>query len=607
MKVMKTLLVILVAVVLLSTLFGCKAKTSSSTTSTQQYTVKRGNLSLDITAAGNLALSVTQDLPVNLFYPNGTKGTIASVLVQLGDSVKAGEVLVTIDNDEWNDQMNNLVVTLTAAQRNLTQMQSNLVSANQTLTNVMDTSGQQKTILSDEIALEQAQTNLATAVSAVDFSASYAALQKAQTYYDYVNNVLRLQMGTQRLADWELALQGAQDRLTQAQTNYDNVLSGYDSTDVAQKKRQVQIAQMTLDAANAALANNPQAVALQQIQVTLAQGKVTDAQKAVSDAQKKMTDAQAMSPEIKAPFDGFVTKVNVAGGDQVPNGTIAVTVADPNKFQMNILVSEMDIMKVSIGGDATITLNAITGLSLPAKVTQIAPTATISSGVVNYAVTVNVTSIPSLTSSSIPSASANATGQFSAALQQAVQSGRITQAQADALTQGLGAGGFTPAQIAAALQQAVQSGRITQAQADALAQQSASAAGGFTGRAGTSGAGASSRATGQLPSTGTQNYQLKQGLTGTVDLIVSQRTNVLLVPNTAITKSGTQSTVQVVTGNTTATEKRIVQTGLADWQNTEITSGLSEGEKIIVPKTTTAAAATTASQQRAPGIQQILR
>jgi macrolide-specific efflux system membrane fusion protein len=82
---------------------------------------------------------------------------------------------------------------------------------------------------------------------------------------------------------------------------------------------------------------------------------------------------------------------------------------------------------------------------------------------------------------------------------------------------------------------------------------------------------------------------------------------VLLVPNTAIPKSGTQSTVQVVTGNTTATEKRIVQTGLADWQNTEITSGLSEGEKIIVPKTTTAAAATTASQQRAPGIQQILR
>jgi hypothetical protein len=90
-----------------------------------------------------------------------------------------------------------------------------------------------------------------------------------------------------------------------------------------------------------------------------------------------------------------------------------------------------------------------------------------------------------------------------------------------------------------------------------------------------------------------------------VDLIVSQRTNVLLVPNTAITKAGTQSTVQVVTGNNTI-EKRAVQIGLADWQNTEITSGLSEGEKIIVPKNTATTATTTTSQQRAPGIQQIL-
>ena len=35
--------------------------------------------------------------------------------------------------------------------------------------------------------------------------------------------------------------------------------------------------------------------------------------------QKKLADAQGKSPEIRAPFDGFVTKVNVAGGDEVLN------------------------------------------------------------------------------------------------------------------------------------------------------------------------------------------------------------------------------------------------------------------------------------------------
>ncbi len=73
MKVLKTLLAILVMGVMVATLFGCGAKTDNATTSTQVATVKKGNLSLDITAAGNLALSVTQDLAVDLFYPTGAR------------------------------------------------------------------------------------------------------------------------------------------------------------------------------------------------------------------------------------------------------------------------------------------------------------------------------------------------------------------------------------------------------------------------------------------------------------------------------------------------------------------------------------------------------
>jgi hypothetical protein len=72
---------------------------------------------------------------------------------------------------------------------------------------------------------------------------------------------------------------------------------------------------------------------------------------------------------------------------------------------------------------------------------------------------------------------------------------------------------------------------------------------------------------------------------------------VLVVHNNAVTKTGTQGTVQVVTGNNT-TEKRAVQIGLADWQNTEITSGLSEGDKIIVPKSVIPTATTSTTQQR---------
>jgi multidrug efflux pump subunit AcrA (membrane-fusion protein) len=340
-----------------------------------------------------------------------------------------------------------------------------------------------------------------------------------------------------QVAQQALAIDQAKYALETAQLAVDDALSAVDT------------AQIAVDDANYAITKQQQALAN-------AKADLSDANSTLADTQKKLTDAQAKSPEIKAPFDGFVTKINVSGGDEVLNGTVAVTVADPNKFEADILVSEMDIMKVSLGGDATISLNAITGVKLPAKITHIAPTATISSGVVNYVVKVEVDAQAAsrLQQANLPASTANATGQ-----------------------QGMPSGGLTPRA-------------------------------GATSAAGTQSSGSSSsRATSQLPSTVTQNFQLKQGLTGTVDLIVAQRSNVLLVPSTAITKAGTQSLVQVVTGNNT-TEKRSVQTGLSDWQNTEITSGLTEGEKIIVPKgTTTTTSTTTTPQQRAPGIQQIFR
>jgi multidrug resistance efflux pump len=42
-----------------------------------------------------------------------------------------------------------------------------------------------------------------------------------------------------------------------------------------------------------------------------------DAQSTLEDAQKDLDEARSLSPEIKAPFDGFITTVNGKGGDEV--------------------------------------------------------------------------------------------------------------------------------------------------------------------------------------------------------------------------------------------------------------------------------------------------
>jgi HlyD family secretion protein len=238
-------------------------------------------------------------------------------------------------------------------------------------------------------------------------------------------------------------------------------------------------------------------VALKELQLTLSQGRLEDAKKALTDAQEKLEEANSKSPLIEAPFDGFITKVNVEGGDEVLSGTVAVQLADPNRFEADIMVSEMDILQVKLGGDAWVQVDAMSGMSLSAKVTHISPTATIQSGVVNYQVKVEIES------------------------HEAVMRER----------------------------QQAQGGQQR-----------------------------------HLPTEISRDFQLREGLTVTVHILVAEKNNVLLVPNQAITRLGMETHVQVSKDG--VTEERVIQVGISDWQFTEVTDGLSEGEQIIVPTTT---------------------
>ncbi len=74
--------------------------------------------------------------------------------------------------------------------------------------------------------------------------------------------------------------------------------------------------------------------------------------------------------------------------------------------------------------------------------------------------------------------------------------------------------------------------------------------------------------------------RVKVGMTSNVDIIISQRDNVLVVPNTALLPSGTGRVVQVVNADNT-TKKVEVQIGITDGSVTEILSGVNEGDTII--------------------------
>jgi HlyD family secretion protein len=166
---------------------------------------------------------------------------------------------------------------------------------------------------------------------------------------------------------------------------------------VKQKERAVEEAKIAVEDAKTSVTNA-------ETDVTDAQQDLANAQFDAEDAQADLDEAKNLSPIITAPFSGFITKVNISGGDEVQKGTVAMTIADPEKYEANIVVSEYDIFSVVIGGQATVALDALSDMVYPAEITDIAPTATVSSGVVNYEVTVELTSLEPQSTNQFPGA-----------------------------------------------------------------------------------------------------------------------------------------------------------------------------------------------------------
>jgi macrolide-specific efflux system membrane fusion protein len=73
---------------------------------------------------------------------------------------------------------------------------------------------------------------------------------------------------------------------------------------------------------------------------------------------------------------------------------------------------------------------------------------------------------------------------------------------------------------------------------------------------------------------------LRQGMSASVVLTVDEATDVLWVPTAAITTAGGQSTVTIRKDGVESTVQ--VHTGLAGDSGTEITSGVAEGDRLVV-------------------------
>ena len=80
------------------------------------------------------------------------------------------------------------------------------------------------------------------------------------------------------------------------------------------------------------------------------------------------------------------------------------------------------------------------------------------------------------------------------------------------------------------------------------------------------------------------SLSLKSGMTAKADIVTEKKINVLLVPDRAITRTGGNTTVKVMVNG--KLQDKTIAVGITDGVSTEITSGLNEGDEIIIERKT---------------------
>lgn len=311
----------------------------------------------------------------------------------------------------------------------------------------LDTTDLEFTLAQNMVSLENAQLKLAQlkagptsqdiTIAKTNLDKSTLALQKAQSDYDKV--AWRNDVGQTSQAQ---ALQSATLDYQSALANYAKATAGSTTTDLQIQENQVKTAQIQVDQAR----------------------------------------SNIQGATIVAPFDGMIASVTGNVGEQVA-ATPMITLVDLSAMRVEANIDETDIGRVAVGQTVNITFDSLSGLTLPAKITTIAPNATAQSGVVTY----QVHAVPTQT-----------------------------------------------------------------------------------------------------------DPRLRAGMTATASIVVEQRTNVLAVANRAIKINRGVKTVEVAQPDGTLLEKQVT-TGLANDTNTEILSGLSDGEMVAIATTVTNQPATGAA------------
>ncbi len=345
-----------------------KAQAARQATQYQTVKIERGNLTAIVGATGTVRANQTATVSWQ------TTGFINKVYFQEGDTVKSGQVIADLDPAS-------LPQTIIMARADLANGEKALEALNQFATNSAQA----------QVALIQAQDAYDKAKKKRDAMnyprASDTDKDNAYTKYQLAESQLALAQNAYNsvanLPNSDLRKAEALNTLTSAQMARDQALGTYNwlvgkpgTSDIAQADANLALAKAQLDDAQRSwdiLKNGPDPR-----DVTAAKARIAAAQATLATAQ------------LVAPFSGTLTDIGLKHGDQVSPAAPAFRIDDLTRLLVDVQISEVDINRVALDQQASLTFDAAPGKEYQGKVVEIARVGTVIQSVVNFIVTVEI-------------------------------------------------------------------------------------------------------------------------------------------------------------------------------------------------------------------------
>jgi RND family efflux transporter MFP subunit len=338
-------------------LVSAQASTQSAGAAAAAATVEfaaadRGDIPIVVNAVGNIVANQ------NVALAFTTSAKVTAVNVKVGDYVKKGQTLATVDNQAFQDAINTAQLKVYSQQLALNKL---LEKPRQ-----VDIDVAQANLNYAKAALSEAAIGGADAIQAQIAQTAIDAAQnqswQAQLNRDIANNkaAANPKAPQQPSTSNDKSIAAAALGVTVAQAQLNATLSqGANPGSIAAAQANVTNAQIQLNQ----LLQGPNADDLKQAQTNLDAAKA-----ALAAAQQDLAKTL-----LVAPFDGQVAQVNLNIGQVAPS-TNAVTLVDVSSFYVDLPIAELDIAKVQVGQSVNMRFDALPTATLVGTVTRIAQT-----------------------------------------------------------------------------------------------------------------------------------------------------------------------------------------------------------------------------------------